>query len=140
MQMGSQKIFTLKMLLLIVVSVTMLSSIYFVFNSAIKEWDESRNGVNAYEMMFNKNYLTLYFEKSIDTWNAKPPLFTWFVLDTYIAYRKISFEKECYQNEKDDKYLIYRVPYNYIKKSSGRTLKKKGSTKKNLPPLTKLCN
>ena len=38
--MGSQKIFTLKMLLLIVVSVTMLSSIYFVFNSAIKEWDE----------------------------------------------------------------------------------------------------
>lgn len=52
-------------------------------------------------------------------------------LDTYIAYRKISFEKECYQNEKDDKYLIYRVPYNYIKKSSGRTLKKKGSTKKN---------
>jgi 4-amino-4-deoxy-L-arabinose transferase-like glycosyltransferase len=83
MQMGSQKIFTLKMLLLIVVSVTMLSSIYFVFNSAIKEWDESRNGVNAYEMMLNKNYLTLYFEKSIDTWNAKPPLFTWFILICY---------------------------------------------------------
>ena len=83
MQMGSQKIFTLKMLLLIVVSVTMLSSIYFVCNSAIKEWDESRNGVNAYEMMLNKNYLTLYFEKSIDTWNAKPPLFTWFILICY---------------------------------------------------------
>lgn len=82
-KMHLKGIWSIKTLLICVSAITLFSCIYFISCSEIKEWDESRNGVNAYEMMLNKHYLTLYFEKSIDTWNAKPPLNTWFILTCY---------------------------------------------------------
>jgi hypothetical protein len=37
-------------------------------------------------------------------------------LHTHKAYKKIRFEKECFDNEADNKYLNHRVPYSYIKR------------------------
>jgi len=47
---------------------------YFV---PIHEWDESRNGINAIEMLENGDWLNLHYAGKVDTWNAKPPLLIW---------------------------------------------------------------
>lgn len=45
----------------------------------LHEWDESRNGVNAVEMIQNGDYVNLYYGGEPDTWNAKPPLMIWLI-------------------------------------------------------------
>ena len=67
----------------LLVTISFFSCVYYCTYSEIKEWDESRNGVNAYEMTNNKNYIVPYFENQIDTWNAKPPLFIWAIVASY---------------------------------------------------------
>jgi 4-amino-4-deoxy-L-arabinose transferase-like glycosyltransferase len=62
---------------------TFLSSIIYVTASDIKEWDESRNGINAYEMLQRGSWLVPYYEGEVDTWNAKPPLFHWCIMLSY---------------------------------------------------------
>ncbi|MBN9482286.1 MAG: hypothetical protein BGO70_17060 [Bacteroidetes bacterium 43-93] len=49
----------------------------------VQEWDEARNGVNAYEMAQNHDYFNLYYAGEPDTWNAKPPLLTWCIVASY---------------------------------------------------------
>ncbi len=49
----------------------------------LQEWDESRNGVNAYEMLQNKDLVNYYYNNQLDTWNAKPPLMIWFIAISY---------------------------------------------------------
>jgi len=66
------------------------------------------------------------------------PFYIWYVLeyffhycltrDAFEAYRRISFEKECYRHEDNPRYLSKRVPYNYIlpwKKSLKKTSRRK---------------
>lgn len=43
----------------------------------LRVWDESRNAVNATEMLANKNILIRYFDGSPDMWEVKPPLLIW---------------------------------------------------------------
>ncbi len=69
--------------LLFLAVITFLSSIVYVTSSDIKEWDESRNGINAYEMLQRGSWLVPYFEGEVDTWNAKPPLFHWCIMLSY---------------------------------------------------------
>ncbi len=64
----------------LLVIISFFSCVYYCTFSEIKEWDESRNGVNAVEMTNNKNYIVPYFENQIDSWNAKPPLFIWAIV------------------------------------------------------------
>jgi len=40
-------------------------------------WDESRQAINAYEMLNNGNWLVTYFMGAPDLWNTKPPLLIW---------------------------------------------------------------
>lgn len=47
------------------------------------EWDEARNGVNAYEMLHNHDWVNYYYAGHIDNWNAKPPLLIWLVVLCY---------------------------------------------------------
>ncbi|MDR3681776.1 MAG: glycosyltransferase family 39 protein [Flavipsychrobacter sp.] len=49
----------------------------------LNDWDEARNGVNAYEMYHNKDFVNLYYNGIPDTWNAKPPLMTWLIVVCY---------------------------------------------------------
>lgn len=43
-------------------------------SNPVRLWDESRHGVNAYEMIKNNNYVVNYFNGNIDYWNLKPPI------------------------------------------------------------------
>lgn len=47
---------------------------------SLRMWDESRNGINALEMLKNNNFLVTYFKGTPDLWNTKPPLFIWVVV------------------------------------------------------------
>lgn len=40
----------------------------------VSSWDEARHGINAYEMIQNKNYIVNTFNYDADYWNLKPPL------------------------------------------------------------------
>lgn len=44
-----------------------------------RKWDESRNGINAMEMLYNRNYIVTHFDNVPDMWNSKPPFFIWMV-------------------------------------------------------------
>ncbi len=43
----------------------------------LRMWDESRNAVNATEMLANKNIIIRHYDGSPDMWEVKPPLLTW---------------------------------------------------------------
>ena len=51
--------------------------------SAIADWDEARHGVNAYEMLKNKNFIVTTYAYQIDYWNLKPPLSEYFIILGY---------------------------------------------------------
>ncbi|MGE5317095.1 MAG: ArnT family glycosyltransferase, partial [Chloroflexota bacterium] len=62
-------------------------SAFFCFwklgSEPLNEWDESRNGVNAVEMIQNGDYVNLYYAGEPDTWNAKPPLMIWLIAASF---------------------------------------------------------
>lgn len=43
----------------------------------LKLWDESRQAVNAIEMLQNGNWLVTHYDGEPDMWNTKPPLLIW---------------------------------------------------------------
>ncbi len=63
--------------LLFVLAVASFLLFSVIGKNSISEWDESRNGMNAYEMYHNGDYINLYYAGELDTWNAKPPLVIW---------------------------------------------------------------
>jgi 4-amino-4-deoxy-L-arabinose transferase-like glycosyltransferase len=50
---------------------------YKIDGLTIRQWDESRNAVNAVEMMQNHHYLVRYFEGRPEVWEVKPPFLVW---------------------------------------------------------------
>jgi 4-amino-4-deoxy-L-arabinose transferase-like glycosyltransferase len=63
-----------------------LFSFWRIGQHDLQEWDESRNGVNAYEMYHNHDYVNYYYEGKLDTWNAKPPLMIWLIVLSYKVF------------------------------------------------------
>jgi len=43
----------------------------------LKDWDEARHGVSAYEMLQSGHFLVNTYQHAPDYWNAKPPLSFW---------------------------------------------------------------
>lgn len=50
---------------------------------SLQEWDESRYGQNAYEMLQTGDFINYYYEREPDQWNAKPPLSVWLIALSY---------------------------------------------------------
>lgn len=46
-------------------------------NLSLRLWDESRQAVNALEMIINDNILVTHFDGAPDLWNVKPPFVIW---------------------------------------------------------------
>lgn len=61
-------------------------SFWMLGSEPLHEWDESRNGVNAIEMIQNQDYINLYYGGQPDTWNAKPPLMIWMIVGSYKVF------------------------------------------------------
>lgn len=68
---------------LIILFLVTLLSLWKIGQHDLQEWDEARNGVNAYEMLHNKDYVNYYYNNELDTWNAKPPLMIWSIVISY---------------------------------------------------------
>ncbi|MCB0705128.1 MAG: glycosyltransferase family 39 protein [Saprospiraceae bacterium] len=49
----------------------------------LAEFDESRNGVNAMEMLQHGHWLQLHYAGVPDTWNNKPPLLIWSIIASF---------------------------------------------------------
>ena len=63
--------------------VLLLGLVYFpVFghleNLSIREWDEARLAINAYEMYRDGDIIVTHFNSLPDMWNTKPSLMVWF--------------------------------------------------------------
>ena len=43
----------------------------------IRIWDESRLAINAYEMLYDGDFIVTHFDGQPDMWNTKPPLLIW---------------------------------------------------------------
>lgn len=68
---------------ILLTAITFFATLVYISQSEIKEWDESRNGINAFEMLQRGSWLIPYFEGQVDTWNAKPPLLHWCIMVSY---------------------------------------------------------
>ena len=44
----------------------------------LREWDEARNAINAFEMSQTGNFLVRTYQYQADLWETKPPLLVWF--------------------------------------------------------------
>jgi len=44
---------------------------------SLRMWDESRNAINAFEMMKDHSFIVTHFDGQPDTWNSKPPFMIW---------------------------------------------------------------
>ncbi len=62
---------------LIIISIPLFMSLTVL---TIQLWDESLQGVNAYEMLKNGNWIVTYSEGQPDMWNTKPPLMIWCIV------------------------------------------------------------
>ena len=61
----------------IILLIILFSSLYKLDSIAFFEWDESRHGVNAIEMLNSGDYINLQYAGEKDDWNLKPPLAVW---------------------------------------------------------------
>lgn len=76
---------------ILIITITIcIYTLYPIGRFDVIEWDEARNGVNAYEMLHNHDYFNLYYGGKPDSWNAKPPLLTWCIL---ICYQLFGFNE-----------------------------------------------
>lgn len=55
----------------------------------VRDWDEARHGVSAYEMMKNGNLIVNTYQYAPDYWNLKPPMSFWGVT---LGYKLFGFE------------------------------------------------
>jgi 4-amino-4-deoxy-L-arabinose transferase-like glycosyltransferase len=68
-----QKIVTLFLFLILIP----FPLFYGLDTLVVREYDEARRAVNAYEMMHDGNLLVTHFQGSPDMWGTKPPLLVW---------------------------------------------------------------
>lgn len=64
-------------LLLVLLLLAYFPLYYELGQNSIQLWDESRQAVNAAEMLRSGNWLVTQFEGQADLWNTKPPLLIW---------------------------------------------------------------
>lgn len=68
---------------LIVFCLIAASAYFFFFHQlgrfSLRMWDESRNAINALEMVENGQPLVTTYRGQADHWNTKPPLLIWFM-------------------------------------------------------------
>lgn len=69
--------------LLVLLAVVCFNCFYQLGQFPAQNWDESRHGVSAYEMLKNHNYLVNTYSYSTDYWNLKPPLSFWGIMIGY---------------------------------------------------------
>ena len=77
---------------IIIVSIVLLYFPLFLRldSRPLREWDEARNAVNAYEMSKSGQFLIKTYEGQPDLWETKPPLLEWFQI---IGFKTIGYNE-----------------------------------------------
>jgi len=76
-------------ILLGLICLGIVANCFFQLSSGeLQNWDESRHGVSAYEMVKSGNYIINTFGYETDYWNTKPPLSFWSVA---LGYKLFGF-------------------------------------------------
>ena len=52
----------------------------------VHDFDEARHGVNAYEMIQERNWIANYYNGEVDYYNLKPPLSYWMISLCYLIF------------------------------------------------------
>lgn len=60
--------------------------LYRLGEGVVRDWDEARHGVNAYEMVKNNEWIVTTYGNEIDYWNLKPPLSEWMIALGYFVF------------------------------------------------------
>ena len=69
---------TYKYLWIFLISVCLAAPIFLHLDSKpLREWDEARNAINAFEMSKTGNILVKTYNYQADLWETKPPLLVW---------------------------------------------------------------
>lgn len=76
--------------LFIIVLLSSLMLFWEIGQHDVASYDEARNGVNAWNMYHNHDYVNYYYGNEIDSWNAKPPLMIWLIT---ISYKLFGFNE-----------------------------------------------
>ena len=66
--------------------IALLAGFNLFFNlgrDAVKDWDEARHGVSAYEMLQNRDFIKPTYLGETEYWNLKPPLGIWLIAFAY---------------------------------------------------------
>ncbi len=69
--------------LILILFISVILAFMNLGKQSVDDWDEARNGVNAFEMLQNHDYVNLYYNQQLDTWNNKPPLLIWLIALSY---------------------------------------------------------
>ncbi len=68
---------------LLILGLAGFNYLYNLGNTPLRDWDEARHGVSAYEMIQSGDYLVNTYLGENDYWNLKPPLSFWLVAAGY---------------------------------------------------------
>ncbi|MDB5273363.1 MAG: arnT 1 [Chitinophagaceae bacterium] len=72
-----------KYYLFILLLLAALLEFWHLGNQPVKEYDEARYGINAFEMLQNKDFINLHYRGKPDAWVARPPLKAWLIIGGY---------------------------------------------------------
>ncbi|MGC8964745.1 MAG: ArnT family glycosyltransferase [Brevinematia bacterium] len=75
-----------KYFFILVVLVSGFNILWGIWDVPVQEWDESRHGVNAFEMLSNHRWYANYYDGKPDYWNLKTPLGSWLILTSYSIF------------------------------------------------------
>ncbi len=70
-------------LFVILIGITAFLCFYHLDVGYVNSFDEARHGINAYEMMQEKNFLVNTYGYENDYWNLKPPVSYWCIMLGY---------------------------------------------------------
>lgn len=63
--------------------VILFLTFYKLGYASLRDWDEARHGVNAYELMQSGDWIVTTYGYVKDYWNLKPPLSEWLIISGY---------------------------------------------------------
>ncbi len=70
-------------LLFLILALAGFFLLYRLGSAPLDVWDESRNGVNAFEFIERGDPVNMYYARSLEEWNVKPPLMIWCIAFWY---------------------------------------------------------
>ncbi len=85
----------------------------------IQNWDEARHGVNAYEMMKNRNYIVNTFRNQNDYFNLKPPVSYWGIILGFRMFGTTAFGMRFYAAL--SMFLTFVIVAFWLYKKGGKT-------------------